>query len=125
MWGDDRGAKRVLLFAVLSDGELRLVVGEGAEKGTARVPALVEAVRSYSYMDRAVLVGVNVSEGRESTFSVLGYRLGGVEVAREYDPNLPRITAYGGDLRGVSEPGDTGCRVRLPLATNGGGGGAG
>jgi signal transduction histidine kinase len=43
-----------------------------------------------------------VNEGIEQTLAVLGYRLGpNVEVAREYDPNLPRITAYGGELNQV------------------------
>jgi hypothetical protein len=52
-------------------------------------------------MDRVPLVEVNVNEGLESTLSVLGYRLGSVGVTRDYDPNLPRITAYGGELNQV------------------------
>jgi signal transduction histidine kinase len=43
-----------------------------------------------------------VNKGIDQTLAVLGYRLGpNVEVAREYDPNLPRITAYGGELNQV------------------------
>ena len=71
---------------------------EEAEAGSARVSALVGAVKSYSYMDEAPLQEVDVNEGLESTLSVLGYKLSGVEVTREYDGNLPRITAYGAEL---------------------------
>ena len=73
------------------------LVGE-AEAGSARVSALVGAVKSYSYMDEAPLQEIDVNEGLESTLSVLAYKLDGVEVAREYDGNLPRVTAYGAEL---------------------------
>ncbi len=73
-----------------------------AEAGLGRVSDLVEAAKSYSNMDRAPLVEVDVNEGIEQTLAVLGYKLGpDVEVAREYDPDLPRITAYGGELNQV------------------------
>lgn len=72
-----------------------------AEKGTARVSDLGGAVRSYSYLDRAPLVEVDVEEGLESTLFVLGYRLRSAEIAREYDPKLPRTMAYGGELNQV------------------------
>ncbi|CAA9467319.1 MAG: hypothetical protein AVDCRST_MAG25-1637 [uncultured Rubrobacteraceae bacterium] len=68
------------------------------EAGSARVSALVGAVKSYSYMDEAPLQEVDVNEGLESTLSVLAYKLGGVEITREYDEGLPRITAYGAEL---------------------------
>jgi signal transduction histidine kinase len=75
---------------------------EEAEAGVGRVSDLVEAAKSYSNMDRAPLVEVDVNEGIEQTLAVLGYRIGpNVEVAREYDPNLPRIIAYGGELNQV------------------------
>jgi signal transduction histidine kinase len=80
------------------------VVGllEEAEAGVGRISDLVEAAKSYSNMDRAPLVEVDVNEGIEQTLAVLGYRIGpNVEVARDYDPNLPRITAYGGELNQV------------------------
>jgi signal transduction histidine kinase len=75
---------------------------EEAEAGVKRVSDLVEATKAYSNMDRAPLVEVDVNDGIEQTLAVLGYKLGpNVEVAREYDPNLPRITAYGGELNQV------------------------
>ncbi|CAA9466557.1 MAG: hypothetical protein AVDCRST_MAG28-4155 [uncultured Rubrobacteraceae bacterium] len=73
-----------------------------AEAGVGRISALVEAAKSYSNMDHAPLVEVDVNEGIEQTLAVLGYKIGpSVEIEREYDPNLPRITAYRGELNQV------------------------
>jgi signal transduction histidine kinase len=75
---------------------------EEAEAGVARISALVESAKSYSNMDRAPLLETDVNEGIEQTLAVLGYKLRpNVEVVREYDPNLPRITAYSGELNQV------------------------
>lgn len=53
-------------------------------------------------MDRAPLLETDVNEGIEQTLAILGYKLRpNVEVIREYDPNLPRITAYSGELNQV------------------------
>lgn len=73
-----------------------------AEAGVGRISALVEAAKSYSNMDRAPLVEVDINEGIEQTLTVLGYKLGpNIEVKREYDPDLPHIVAYGGELNQV------------------------
>jgi signal transduction histidine kinase len=75
---------------------------EETESGVVRISELVEAAKSYSNMDRAPLVEVDVNDGIEQTLAVLGYKLGpDVEVTREYDSKLPRITAYGGELNQV------------------------
>jgi signal transduction histidine kinase len=67
----------------------------------ARISELVGAVRSYSQMDRAALRVVDVTEGLDSTLTMLGRQLGGVTVAREYAPGVPRIEAYAGELNQV------------------------
>ena len=72
-----------------------------ANQSTTRISALVEAMKGYSNMDRAPLQEVDVREGVESTLSVLGYKLAGIEVERDYDAALPRITAYEGELNEV------------------------
>ncbi|MCX7594474.1 MAG: ATP-binding protein [Fischerella sp.] len=74
------------------------------EQGTPRISELVKAVKVYSYMDQSPLQEVNVHEGLESTLTILNYKLrkkGGIIVTREYDPNLPRISAYGTELNQV------------------------
>ncbi|MBO3459677.1 ATP-binding protein [Aetokthonos hydrillicola Thurmond2011] len=73
------------------------------DHSTARISTLVEAVKDYSYMDRAPLQEIDVHEGIESTLTILSHKLkqGGVVVTREYDCNVPRITAYGRELNQV------------------------
>lgn len=69
------------------------------EHCTGRISTLVQAVKDYSYMDQAPLQEVDVHEGLESTLTILGHKLKpGIVVNREYDQNLPRITAYGSEL---------------------------
>jgi signal transduction histidine kinase len=64
---------------------------------------LVGAVKQYSYMDQASRQEVDVHEGIENTLTILAHKLkrGEVEIVRAYDPDLPRIDAYGSDLNQV------------------------
>ena len=66
--------------------------------GVTRVSGLVDAVKVYSHMDQAPLREVDINGELDSTLAVLGYRLGDIEVTRDYDENLPRVAAYGGEL---------------------------
>jgi signal transduction histidine kinase len=86
------------LAALLDERELLATI----EAGTARVSALVAAVKSYSYMDQGPLQDVDLHEGLENTLTMLGYKLKrGVTVTRVYDRSLPRICAYGSELNQV------------------------
>jgi len=94
---------------VLSDALIRIaslltisrLIGE-IENSTKRISDLVRAVKEYSYMDQAAMVEVDVHRGLESTLTILGHRLkSGIQVVREYDKNLPRICAFGGELNQV------------------------
>ncbi|MDQ3855670.1 MAG: ATP-binding protein, partial [Chloroflexota bacterium] len=73
------------------------------EHGTTRISELVGAIKSYSYMDRAQdKEEVDVRQGLDNTLTMLHHRIKqGIEVTREYDPELPRIRAYGGELNQV------------------------
>jgi signal transduction histidine kinase len=71
------------------------------EHGTGRISELVKSVKAYSYMDQASQQEIDVHEGLESTLTMLGHKLKGVTVTRDYDPSLPRICAYGGELNQV------------------------
>jgi signal transduction histidine kinase len=69
---------------------------------TARISALVDAVKSYSQLDRASLQLIDVTEGIESTLVMLGHKLrGGLTVVRDYAPDVPRIEAFPGELNQV------------------------
>ena len=67
-----------------------------------RVSELVNAVKSYSQLDRASLQVIDVTEGIESTLVMLGHKLrGGVTVVRDYGADVPRVEANGGELNQV------------------------
>jgi signal transduction histidine kinase len=71
------------------------------EQSTSRAVELIEAFKAYSYMDRSSRQEINIHEGIENTLLILSHKLKDVTVIREYEPNLPRITAYGPELNQV------------------------
>src|SRR3989449_173562 len=94
---------------VLTDALIRIasiltiarLIGE-IENSTKRISDLVRAIKEYSYMDQAAMQEIDVHQGLESTLTILGHRLkGGIRVVREYDKNLPRICAFGGELNQI------------------------
>ncbi len=69
---------------------------------TERISQIVHAVKSYTYLDQAPLLEVDVHEGLENTLIILQHKLKkGVTVKREYSPDLPRIEAYASELNQV------------------------
>jgi signal transduction histidine kinase len=80
----------------------RELAGELAES-TERMSKLVGAVKTYAYMDRGGLIEVDLSEGIDTTLTILGHKLKHttIEVRREFDPQLPRLRAYGAELNQV------------------------
>jgi signal transduction histidine kinase len=80
-------------------GAARLV--DEIEASSIRISNLVATMEGYSYMDRAPTQEVDVNEGLEDTLAILRYRLAGIEVERDYDESLPRITAHGSELNQV------------------------
>jgi signal transduction histidine kinase len=81
---------------------VRGLAGE-LQESTKRMSDLVGAVKSYAYMDRGDLVEVDLHEGLETTLAVLGHRLKHteIEVVREYDKSLPKLTVRGSELNQV------------------------
>lgn len=69
---------------------------------TDRISQIVRAVKSYTYLDQAPLLEVDVHEGLESTLVIMQHKLKkGVTIKRDYSPNLPRIEAYASELNQV------------------------
>jgi signal transduction histidine kinase len=68
---------------------------------TARIFDLISAVKAYSYMDRAPILEVDVPAGLDATIQMLQSRMGKVVVERNYQTELPRISAYGSELNQV------------------------
>ena len=71
-------------------------------QSTGRISNLVQAVKAYSYMEKARLQEVDVQRGLNSTITLLSHKLKqGVEVTREYDQNLPHCFAHQSELNQV------------------------
>ena len=73
------------------------------QESTHRMSDLVKAVKQYTYMDRAELVEVDLHDGLDTTLKVLGHKLKhtSIQVVREYDRSLPRLTVHGSELNQV------------------------
>jgi signal transduction histidine kinase len=87
-------------------GYLEAVLGAAGlvdeiDASSMRISNLVATMEGYSYMDRAPTQEVDVNVGLDNTLAILRYRLAGIEVERDYDESLPRITAHGGELNQV------------------------
>ncbi len=68
---------------------------------TAHIYDLIDAVKDYSNMDRSPILEIDVPAGLDATLQMFRSRMSNVEVERDYQPNLPRISAYGGELNQV------------------------
>jgi signal transduction histidine kinase len=79
---------------------IRRSAAEIAE-GATRLSEIVRVLRSYSYLDRAPVQKVDVIRGIEDTLVLLSHATKNVRIVREYDPDLPDITASGGELNQV------------------------
>ncbi len=80
--------------------ELTGLAGE-VGRSVGRISELVRAMKEYTYMDRTAYVETDVRQGLESTLTILGHKLKGVSVKRDYEEALPKIWANGGELNQV------------------------
>ncbi|HWA19460.1 MAG TPA: ATP-binding protein [Devosia sp.] len=66
------------------------------------ITGIVNAVKSYSYLDRAPVQNVDIRRSLEDTLTILAHKLKhGVEIVRAVDPALPQVEAYAGELNQV------------------------
>jgi signal transduction histidine kinase len=69
---------------------------------TSRISNLVEAAKQYSQMDRMPHQPTDLRAGLDATLVMLGGKISsGVAVVKEYDPDLPKVPAYAGELNQV------------------------
>ena len=73
------------------------------DQSICRISELVQAVKDYSYMDRAPLQKIDLHEGLDNTLLILSHKLQKhkIVVVREYEPRLPLIMAHGSQLNQV------------------------
>jgi signal transduction histidine kinase len=68
----------------------------------ARISEIVGAVKSYAFLDQAPIQRIDVRRGLDDTLIILRHKLkGGIEVTRDYAPDLPEIEAWGSELNQV------------------------
>lgn len=71
-------------------------------RGAERISELVQAMKSYSYLDRGIQQEVNLHQGLEDTLRLFCHKLKyGIQVQRHYDRQIPNILAYGSELNQV------------------------
>jgi signal transduction histidine kinase len=68
---------------------------------TARIFYLISAIKTYSNMDRAAILDVDVQAGLDATVQMLQSRMRHVTVERSYQADIPCISAYGAELNQV------------------------
>jgi signal transduction histidine kinase len=96
----DAGAIAVVLSQFTSSLRTESIA-EAMLDSTARIFDLIRAIKDYSYMDQMPIQEVDIPQGLENTLAMLSSRLHGVEVVRDYEPNLPCVSAYGRELNQV------------------------
>jgi signal transduction histidine kinase len=89
----------LLRFATLLEMER---ISEELDHSTARISELIRAIKEYSYMDQGSLQEVDVAKSLDTTLTIMHHKLKrGITVERNYEPDLPRIMAYGSELNQV------------------------
>jgi signal transduction histidine kinase len=75
---------------------------EEVKTSADRISEIVGAVKSYAYLDQAPVQRIDVRTGLNNTLIILQHKLrAGVDVMRDYAPDLPEIEAYGSELNQV------------------------
>lgn len=84
-----------LVASMISVSTLLDTVGQA----TGRVSNIVNALKSYSFLDQAPIQRVDVTEGIDNSLSLLSSKLkNGIEIKRIYDEDVPVIDAFGSEL---------------------------
>lgn len=70
--------------------------------GSNRIIGIVKALKSYSHLDQGSTQSIRLDEGLNNTLVMLHSVLKqGINVVRDYDADLPCISAHGGELNQV------------------------
>ena len=80
--------------------ETELLMNEITDSVT-RISSLLAAAKQYSNMDRAPHERVDIHLGLKSTLVMLASKLEGIEVVKDFDPSLPKVPVYAGELNQV------------------------
>lgn len=87
--------------ALAADHEILCLTAE-LEDACRRISGLVQAVKTYSYMDQHSTSEVDVRDGLEVTLIMFQHQIvSGIQVEKQLAPNLPRLNANGGALNQI------------------------
>jgi signal transduction histidine kinase len=77
-------------------------LGQETRTAASAITDVVEAVKAHTHLGQAPVQTIRVPDGLETTLVLLRGRFGPeVEVVRDFEPDLPAIEAYGGELNQV------------------------
>jgi signal transduction histidine kinase len=76
-------------------------MAETVVNSTVRIFDFISAIKDYSYMDQAPIQDIDVAQSLDRTLTMFASRLERVNVVRQYEADLPRISAYGSELNQV------------------------
>ena len=89
------------LRILIADHEILCLTRE-LEEASRRMSDLVQAVKSYSYMDQSAVTEVDIEQGIDVTLRMFQHKLKyGVQVTRQFAGDLPRIRANGSALNQI------------------------
>ncbi len=74
---------------------------DAVSESSARIFSIVSAIKDYSYMDQAPIQEVDLAQSLENTLALLHPQLQRMVVVRDYEPVMPLVTGYGGELSQV------------------------
>jgi signal transduction histidine kinase len=97
--GEDRLAT---VLVSITCGYMTQALTAEIREGAGRISEIVNALKSYTYLDQAPVRSIDVHEGLNDTLVMLRGKLKqGVTVHREFDTDLPRIQGFGTELNQV------------------------
>jgi signal transduction histidine kinase len=96
---DDRHVSVVIRWAGSGLTSCRLL-GD-IDMATTRIADLVDGIKSYVNLDRAPVQDVDIREGIANSLSILRHKIGNVHVKETFEPDLPKVEAYPGELNQV------------------------
>jgi signal transduction histidine kinase len=90
------GAVRWLMYTIDTESLMNEI-----DDSVTRISTLVGAAKQYSQIDRAPYQVVDLRELLKSTLVMMSGKLQGLNVVKEFDPELPQIPAYAAELNQV------------------------
>jgi signal transduction histidine kinase len=96
-WGDAGGT----VITWLARAQPVLAMAREVEESARRMAEIAGALKTYAHPGQPQVAEHDVVRGLESTLTMMRGKLGDVTVVREYQAELPRIRAFGGELEQV------------------------